>query len=177
MDSEYCAARRRAQPPLTGSIVGSDRCVVAGISIRASSPVLAVCRQLVAAGCDPDLGLELYRDDTLCLIIGSIGTAAALEINPKSTGFIGARAVRAAPPMRQNGPRAAPLSAADGGKPWPEKNDLGNERTPPCSLRQFFGGSTKDKGTDHARNDKQLEHGNQHRNHEHFSSGTRGRGV
>jgi len=46
--------------------------------------------------------MEVYRGATLALRIRSIGEAAGLEINSKGTGFVPARAIRTAPPMRPN---------------------------------------------------------------------------
>src|SRR5690349_20076043 len=46
-----------------------------------------------------------YRANTLAVIVAKIGQGAQLEINAKGTGFIDHRAVRAGPPMRQNGGR------------------------------------------------------------------------
>jgi hypothetical protein len=51
----------------------------------------------VQAGFNPNRPLHAYRRATLCLIVRSIGEAAGLEINNKGTGFVGHRAVRAAP--------------------------------------------------------------------------------
>jgi hypothetical protein len=57
-----------------------------------------LCRQLIAAGLDPDRALEVYRGATLALTVRSIGEGARLEINPKGTGF----AVRRGSHIAQN---------------------------------------------------------------------------
>jgi hypothetical protein len=93
---------RNSRKTLRAELIGSDKCTAAGITARATSPVLAMCRRLIAAGYDPDAALHAYRNDTLCLRIRSIGAAARLEINSGGTGFVVARAVRAAPPVHLN---------------------------------------------------------------------------
>jgi hypothetical protein len=90
------------QQAIRAELIGSNICTALGLIINSPSPVLALCRALVELGHDPAIPLEAYRGDVLCLRVRSIGGAAALEINSKGTGFIANRAVRAAPPMRQN---------------------------------------------------------------------------
>ena len=74
---------------LAGGIVAqlsdSDTCTALGLTAQSTSPVLALCRQLVAAGHDPAQPLHVFRGNTLALIIRSI--AARLEINGEGTGF------------------------------------------------------------------------------------------
>jgi hypothetical protein len=93
-------------------LFGSDRASAAGITAHAYTPVLELCRLLVAAGFDPDRPLAAYRGATLALHIRSIGTAAKLELNSKGTAFVRCRqAVRRTPPIE---PRTAkhPAEAA-----------------------------------------------------------------
>jgi hypothetical protein len=73
-----------------------------GITATGPTPVLALCRELLAAGVDPNQCLEVYRGATLALRIRSLGEAAALELNSEATGFRRRRQPDAAPPMRQN---------------------------------------------------------------------------
>ena len=85
-------------------LLGSDRCLAAGYVTRGTSPVLAMCRKLIAAGIDPNLRLECYRGETLCLLVRLIGEAATLEPNSGGTCFTRRRirrltTVRAAPPV------------------------------------------------------------------------------
>jgi hypothetical protein len=91
--------------PLMGScraeLVGSDTATALGISVMAHTPVLQLCRVLVANGHDPTTSLEAYREATLCLIIRSIGEGAELEPNARGTGFRRRRAEDAGPAMRQ----------------------------------------------------------------------------
>jgi hypothetical protein len=42
--------------------------------------VLTLCRQLLAAGLDPDQALEVYRGTTLALRVRSIGEGAKLTV-------------------------------------------------------------------------------------------------
>lgn len=72
--------------PIRAEIEG-DTCGALGVAARSSSPVLSLCRKLVADGYDPTLPLEVYRGDVLCLRIRSIGETAGLEINSLGTGF------------------------------------------------------------------------------------------
>jgi hypothetical protein len=62
--------------PIRAEISGSDRCCALGVTVCASSPVLALCRKLVAAGYDPGRPLHAYRGDMLCLTVTSIGWGA-----------------------------------------------------------------------------------------------------
>jgi hypothetical protein len=48
--------------------------------------VLALCRELIAAGLDPDQPLEIYRGATLALRVPSIGEAASLAVEDNKTG-------------------------------------------------------------------------------------------
>ena len=56
-----------------------------GTTVKAPSPVLALCRKLVAQGCNPATPLEAYRGSTLCLTIRSIGEATKLKITGSGT--------------------------------------------------------------------------------------------
>ncbi len=81
-------------------LIGRHTCVAAGVTARSSAPVLALCRQLLAAGLNPDQPMEVFRTGTLALHIRSIGEAAGLEINSEGTGFRPARRPDAASPVR-----------------------------------------------------------------------------
>lgn len=67
-----------------------------GITVHVGSPVLALCRELVAQGCDPAVRLQAYRGDTLCLTIRSIGEGAKLEAGSGGVGFVRVRELRSA---------------------------------------------------------------------------------
>jgi hypothetical protein len=94
---------RSETQPLFAELTGANTCTATGITARASAPVLALCRELLAAGVAPDRAMQVYRRATLSLRIRSIGEAAGLEINGDGTGFRPARKPDAAPPMRRNG--------------------------------------------------------------------------
>jgi hypothetical protein len=88
--------------PIRADRTGVATYTAAGIVARGTTPVLTLCRQLLAAGLDPDQAMEVYRGATLALRIRSIAEAAALEINSEGTGFRPARKPDAAPPVRLN---------------------------------------------------------------------------
>ena len=71
-----------------------------GVMVHTGSPVLALCRELVAAGYASSMQMEVYRAGTLALHVRSIGEAATLEVNAGGTGFTKASEPRSAPPMR-----------------------------------------------------------------------------
>jgi len=73
--------------PIRAELVGSQMARAEGITVTSSSPVLALCRQLVEAGHDPSTPLHAYRGDVLALRVKSIGLGARLEINGNGTGF------------------------------------------------------------------------------------------
>jgi hypothetical protein len=74
---------------------------------RGHTPVLAMCRSLIAAGMSPDQAMECWRGSTLALRIRSIGEAAELEIAGDGLGFRRARKPDAAPLVSFSG-EAAP---------------------------------------------------------------------
>jgi hypothetical protein len=86
---------------ITAKLTDDDLCEAEGLTVKAASPVLAICRALVAAGHDPATPLHAYRGDTVALKVRSIGEAAGLEINGEGTGFRPRREPDAAPPVRQ----------------------------------------------------------------------------
>jgi hypothetical protein len=87
---------------IRAEIVGKDRASALDVEVRASAPVLSLCRELLAAGLDPYAAVEAYRAGTLALRMRSIGEGARLELNAKGAGFV-VQAVRRASPVRQNG--------------------------------------------------------------------------
>lgn len=82
--------RRRDVRAICAALERDDTCSALGITVRSSSPVLALCRKCVYAGHDPATPLEAYRGDTLALRVKSIGRAAALEVASHGAGFISA---------------------------------------------------------------------------------------
>ena len=102
-----------AQPtafPIHVELIGCDTARAVGIVAEGGSPVLKLCRKLIAAGFDPDHPLEAWRGSTLALTVHCIGEAAELKVNPKGTSFIkaacaGPTAPLARPPSK-NDPKA-----------------------------------------------------------------------
>jgi hypothetical protein len=66
--------------PIICQLTDSDTATAAGITVRGPSPVLGLCRALVAAGVDPNRPLHAYRGDLLCLVVHSIGEGARLTV-------------------------------------------------------------------------------------------------
>jgi hypothetical protein len=88
---------------IRADLIGADTCTALGLTCKSSSPVLALCRALIAAGHDSATPLDAYRGETLCLRVRSIGEAANIEVNGNTRfTFVGERKRRTAPPMRQN---------------------------------------------------------------------------
>jgi hypothetical protein len=101
------ASRHDGQGPANGNriiraeLIDSDTAIALGHAVKAYTPV--PCRALVAAGHDPALRLEAYRNETHCLTVRSIGEGSRLEINARGNGFRVHRAADAAPPVAANG--------------------------------------------------------------------------
>jgi hypothetical protein len=89
---------------ITATLTGSDTATALGLTAQSSSPVIVLCRQLLAAGHDPALPLHAYRGGTLAVLVRSIGEAARLEINAYGTGFRPRRGADAAPPIAPKAP-------------------------------------------------------------------------
>ena len=92
---------------IRAELVGSTQCAAEGVTANSSSPVLELCRLLLAAGHDPDGALEAWRGATLCLRIRSIGEATRLRVATHGTGFQCLPECTAALPIRSNGRRVA----------------------------------------------------------------------
>jgi hypothetical protein len=89
LDMHHVLARSRrgnSLPPLYGELTGSNVCSAAGLTARGATPALALCRQLLAAGLDPDRALEVYRGAVLALRVRSIGDAAKLTVKDDNRG-------------------------------------------------------------------------------------------
>jgi hypothetical protein len=71
---------------IRAEIDGSDRCEAEGHIVKASAPVLAMCRKLIEAGYDPSRPLHAYRGDTLCLTVSSIGWGARYRVKDNACG-------------------------------------------------------------------------------------------
>jgi hypothetical protein len=111
-----------AAQAIRADLIGSTTCTVGNLTGTGHAPVLAMCRELLAAGVDPDQALEFYRGAVLALRVRSIGDGAALTIKTAGNGtpilakdpaWRGA----GAPPVRKS---AAPLCGWQG---WPAAAD------------------------------------------------------
>jgi hypothetical protein len=92
-------------------LIGDDTAIAAGITARGRAPVLALCRLLIEAGHDPNLPLEAYRGDVLCLRVRRIGAGAGMTVDEsRDCRFARFRRQKApqtpdlALPMRQTAP-------------------------------------------------------------------------
>ena len=85
---------------LRAELTGSNIATAEGIEVSSESPVLALCRKLIAAGYDPATPLNVYRGKILALRILGIGEAAGLEVAGDGVGFRPARKPDRASPMR-----------------------------------------------------------------------------
>ncbi len=94
---------RNSSLPLNAELIGDDTCTAAGVTARSHAPALALCRQLLAAGLDPDQALEVYRGATLALLIRSIGEGAQLTVKEDNRGTPRFIAYRPGPDERGNG--------------------------------------------------------------------------
>jgi len=79
--------RRQPAQAIRAELRGDNECRAAALITRGTTPILAMCRKLVAAGVNPATPLECYRGPTLAIIVASIGHGAGLEINGHGTGF------------------------------------------------------------------------------------------
>jgi hypothetical protein len=101
------ASVKQKRAALMAQLVGSSTVIVRALGVTScgDSPVLELCRNLVAAGLDPATPLEVYRaGGVLALQVRSIGEAAELEINPRGYGFVRRHERRRAPPTRGDAP-------------------------------------------------------------------------
>ena len=72
---------------VSAELIGSNTASAACITARGSSPVLQLCRMLIAAGIDPSRPLHAYRGNMRCLIVRSIGEGAKLTVDESRTAF------------------------------------------------------------------------------------------
>jgi hypothetical protein len=104
--------RQAGLPVIRAELIGADICTALGTTVQSSTPVLAMCRQLIAAGHGPTTRLEAYRGDVLCLWVRSLGEAARLTVKAMGNGAPGfategTAGRAAAPPIRQSRRRAS----------------------------------------------------------------------
>jgi hypothetical protein len=96
----YPTLPHQSNSTIPATLHGCDTCRAAGIETRSTSPVIAMCRELLARGYDPVLALHCYRGETLAIAVRAIGEASRLEVSPTGHGFV-------IKPLRE--PRARPL--------------------------------------------------------------------
>src|SRR5262249_22554056 len=82
---------RNTQPKrehIIAELVGDDscRCQEIDAAVTANAPVLAMCRQLLATGIDPDTALGVYRQGVLALKVRSIRDGARLTVKTAGNG-------------------------------------------------------------------------------------------
>ena len=99
---------REPAQPIPAELTGSDTCTAFGHTTNGATPVLAMCRELLVAGLNPDSALLVYRKGVLALRVRSISEAASLEVNAKGTDFVRC-AVRTASPSELNLSKGADL--------------------------------------------------------------------
>jgi hypothetical protein len=71
---------------IRAALVGSDRCDAEGLTAHGHTPVLQLCRILIAAGFDPGRPLHAYRGDVLCLTVRTMGEGARLTVRSSGNG-------------------------------------------------------------------------------------------
>jgi len=89
---------------IRAELIDSDICSGADVTARSQTPVLSLCRELLAAGFKPDRALLVFRGSTLALRVRSIGEAARLEIDGHGTGFRPCHKRGRASPVRKSCP-------------------------------------------------------------------------
>jgi hypothetical protein len=76
------------QEHVIAELVGDDscRCQEIDAAVTANAPVLALCRQLLATGINPDMALRVYRRGVLALKVRSIREGARLTVKTAGNG-------------------------------------------------------------------------------------------
>jgi hypothetical protein len=100
-----------AQIPIRATLFGSNRCEALGVTGRGYTPILALCRALVAADHDPHRPLHVNRGETLALVVSSIGEGAQLRVATHGVGFEPVPGCTGGLPVRQNGPTTVPAGS------------------------------------------------------------------
>jgi hypothetical protein len=62
-------------------LTGATTATLGAISVTTRTPILALCRILLANNFDPATPLQAFRSSTLCLTASSIGAGAGLTVN------------------------------------------------------------------------------------------------
>jgi hypothetical protein len=125
--------------PIRAALTGSDQCRAEGYTVRATAPILAMCRHLVEAGHDPARPLHCCRNDVLALSVSSIGIGAQFRVRGNGVGFeITPTATRPTAPLAH---ATAPVTAVTihpikrssrkGTRQEPRQGCLGLDTAPP----------------------------------------------
>ena len=77
----------QAAATIRAELTGAGSCKACGITARSNTPVLKLCRLLVAAGEDPASPLEAWRGGVLCITVCSIGQGAQLTVDESRVRF------------------------------------------------------------------------------------------
>jgi hypothetical protein len=77
---------KQNRSPIIAQLLGNDAASALGVTVRSGSPIIALCRKLLAAGHAAAIPLEVYRGKTLALTVRSIGEAARLRAT--ASGFL-----------------------------------------------------------------------------------------
>jgi hypothetical protein len=80
------ADRSACKPIIRGELISSNFCEAAGLTATGPTPVLALCRELLAAGFDRRQPLHAYRGDKVALYVRSIGEGARLAVEDSKLG-------------------------------------------------------------------------------------------
>jgi hypothetical protein len=84
------AEKPNTQAVIRAEITGSEQCSALGLVARSSSPVLLLCRLLVAAGHAPGTTLEAWRGDVLCLPAARLPLHVLIQKFAKRAARVGA---------------------------------------------------------------------------------------
>jgi hypothetical protein len=115
--SEVTFHRNFAQASIHATLIGSHHCEAEGISACGASPVVALCRKLLAAGIDPTRPLLAYRGEVLCLTVRSIGEGARFTVDEGRTAFPRWKAFPCAAVSPRTARKRRPATALAGGPP------------------------------------------------------------
>jgi hypothetical protein len=102
------AALRRESMILRAELIGDYTCAGQSMTVRAKAPVLTLCRLLLAQGYDPTTTLDVYRGNTVCLRVRSIGEGSGLTV--ENSRF--RRVASAAGTAKRSGSTLKPLKGA-----------------------------------------------------------------
>jgi len=103
---------RPEQAIIHASLAGCNSCSALGITVTGYAPALALCRELLRTGHEPDRPLHVYRGSVLALKIRSIGEGAGLTVEDDRYGRPRIRRWRERSKLRGAEPVVRPISPA-----------------------------------------------------------------